>query len=82
MNKNDFYDIAYSSEYASDLGKNTLTCPDCNSMAKTLIYSTTTLMYIPQSYDEEGNPLYPSSRNKIVNHYVCDNCGRNYSHEE
>lgn len=68
--------------FKDDFGRDTTKCPDCGSMNKTLIYSTTTLMYVPQVYDDEGYPIESRASNKILQHFVCNKCGRNFTNDE
>ena len=55
-------------------------CPKCGSLAKTILYSTTTLVaYASTSFDEQGCVIYNPNPNTTTNYYRCDKCGENYS---
>lgn len=55
-------------------------CPKCGSLAKTILYSTTTLVaYASTSFDENGVLKYNANPNTVTNYYRCDGCGENYS---
>lgn len=63
---------------SKDLNK----CPKCGSMAKRYLYSTTTMVYNPATYDKEGNLVTGTNPNKTTNHYSCIECQEKYSVEQ
>ena len=60
------------------MNKDLIKCPKCGSMAKTYLYSTATLLYIPQEYDSEGNLIESGVTNKVVTKCKCKECGEIY----
>jgi len=61
--------------------KRRITCPDCGSLAKTELYSTSYLVHTPTKYDEEGNIISNIPPSGYV-FYRCTKCDREYKHEQ
>lgn len=54
-------------------------CPHCKKPTiRTRGYSTSTSMYFPAVYDEDGNNKNPD-RNTLTTYYHCENCNQAFS---
>ncbi|NCB43260.1 MAG: hypothetical protein EOM59_11645 [Clostridia bacterium] len=55
-------------------------CPKCGSKARQETFAVTLALYVPVSYDENGNRI-PSDRKLSTQHCVCSKCGEKYTYE-
>jgi hypothetical protein len=55
-------------------------CPNCKKgTMREELTSTTTLMFIPTTYDEQGNLIHSPHKNKVTTQYRCIECGTIFS---
>lgn len=55
-------------------------CPNCQSQARTELFSTSTLLNWEKGYyDEEGNYHMNPNPNTTTTHWNCSQCGEKYA---
>ena len=71
-----YYELYEKENFMKDMN----TCPKCGSLAKTILYSTTTLLaYASTSFDSDGIMVMNKNPNITTHRYRCDSCGEEFN---